>query len=79
MNRAVQPTCAKKLSFCRGRNGDGCYSTGDSRTRAWDQAVPVGIGFNHGANSSEPLGEQAGILSECDQINSGECALDIRR
>jgi hypothetical protein len=79
MNRDVESAGAEELSFCRGRNGDGCYSTGDSRTRAWDQAVPVGIGFNHGANSSEPLGEQAGILSECDQINSGECALDIRR
>jgi hypothetical protein len=79
MNRDVESAGAEELSFCRGRNGDGRDSTGDSRTRAWDQAVPVGIGFNHGANSSEPLGEQAGILSECDQINSGECALDIRR
>ena len=79
MNRDVESAGAEELSFCRGRNGDGCYSTGDSRTCAWDQTVPVGIGFDNGANRSEALGEQAGVISECDQINSGECALDIRR
>ena len=79
MNRDVESAGAEELSFCRGRNGDGRDSTGDSRTRAWDQTVPIGIGFNHGANRSEALGEQAGVLPECDQINSGECALDIRR
>jgi hypothetical protein len=79
MNRGVESAGAEKLSFCRGRNCDGCYSTGDSRTRAWDQTVPIGIGFDNGTNRSEALGEQAGVLPECDQINSGECALDIRR
>ena len=79
VNRDVESAGAEELSFCRGRNGDGRDSTGDSRTRAGDQTVPVGIGFDNRANSSEALCEQAGVLPECDQINSGECALDIRR
>ena len=79
MNRDVESAGAKELSFCRGRNGDGRNSTGDSCTRAGDQTVPVGISFDNGANSSEALCEQASVLSERDEINSGECALDIRR
>lgn len=79
MNRDVESAGAEELPFCWGRNGDCRNSTGDSRTRAWDQAVPIGISLHNGANGSEALGEQAGVVSECDQINSGECALDIRR
>jgi len=79
MNRGVESAGSEELSFCRGRNRNGRDSTGDSRTCAGDESMTIGIRFNNGTHSTEALCEQAGVLPECDQINSGECALDIRR
>jgi hypothetical protein len=41
--------------------------------------MAVGIRLDDGTNSTETLCEVPGILTECHQINSGECTLDIRR
>ncbi len=79
MDWKTQTTGPQELPFRRRGHSNGGCSSGYGRPRTWNEPMTIGIGFDDCTDIAIALYQQLNIVAQCGQVDSGECALDIRR